>query len=245
MPEWLLYLAWFVAGIFATGALWYFLSQRNYHASLWAAYIAVVVALLAVALQIRNDLVRCEEKARSAYTGILQAQQHIVVSGTQHVWPKVEFGDSGAIPMYAGPQGSPLFTFAEDMKLTIVREEGHVKVSTIIRDRTGRVVAELVKNEWRVNPHNSWDRNYTSDALEVRDPTSDIVLQIKVLEDRVQLQAKFHDSGGRGFEFGKVLGPQGWGGGIEITGPAYPQLQMRIAPIFKYPSDSRFGSLLK
>lgn len=35
-PDWLLNLTWFAAGISATGALWYFLSQRNYHASLWA-----------------------------------------------------------------------------------------------------------------------------------------------------------------------------------------------------------------
>lgn len=237
-PDWLLNLTWFTAGISATGALWYFLSRGKYRAGLLAGCFAVAVVLLAVMLHIRND-------ARSAYTGTLQARNQVVVSATQHVWPKVEFGDSGAILLYAGPQGSLLLTFAEDTKFTIVREAGQVKVSTIIRDRTGRVVAELVNNEWKVNPNNSWDRNYTSDALEVRGPIGDTVLQVRVLEDRVQLQAKFYDSDGRGFAFGKVLGPQGWGGGIEITGPADPQLHMKIAPMFKYPSDSHFGELVE
>jgi hypothetical protein len=99
-PDWLLNFTWFAAGISATGAVWYFLSQGNYHATLWAGYITVIVALLAVTLHIRNDLIRREKDARSAYTGILQTQRQMVVSGTQHVWPKVEFGDSGSILVY-------------------------------------------------------------------------------------------------------------------------------------------------
>jgi hypothetical protein len=79
----------------------------------------------------------------------------------------------------------------------------------------------------------------------VKDPTGDIVLQVKVLEDRVQLQAKFYDSDGRGFAFGKVIGPQGWGGGVEITGSERPYLRMKIAPMFKYPSHSHLGELLE
>jgi hypothetical protein len=156
----------------------------------------------------------------------------------------VEFGDSGAILRYTGPQGSPLFTFAEDTRLTIVSENGKVKVTVTIRDKTGRVVAELIKNAWKVNPQNSWDRNYTDDALEVRDPSGDVVLQVKALPDRIQLQAKFYDSSGRGFGFGKVLGPDGWGGGLEFTGPANPQLRLKITPMFKYPSDLHLGELV-
>lgn len=58
-------------------------------------------------------------------------------------------------------------------------------MSLVIRDRSGRLVAEIVNNEWKVNPQNAWDRNYSADALEVRDPTGDIVLQVKALADRI------------------------------------------------------------
>lgn len=59
-PDWLHQLLWFLAGIFATGAVWYFLSVKDFHNALWAGFIAVVVCLLCVALLIRNDLIRRE-----------------------------------------------------------------------------------------------------------------------------------------------------------------------------------------
>ena len=150
-----------------------------------------------------------EEKseAQRAYAGRLKSQ--VLLSPGGNVYPKFEFGDSGAILMFTGPQGSPLFKLAADNDLTILVENGQVKVSTVIRDKGGRVVAEITKNEWKVNPQNSWDRNYSSEALEVKDPSGDIVLQIKVVEDRVQFQAKMYDATGRGVGFGKVLGPNG------------------------------------
>lgn len=188
-----------------------------------------------------GKLIDRDKEMRTAFSGELKAKEQILISAKDHVWPKVEFGDSGAIFLFAGPQNSPLITFSEDTKLTIIREEERVKVSLTIRDKSGRIVAELLKNEWKVNQQNSWDRNYTSDALEVRDPTGDIVLQVRALSDRVQLQAKFFDSTGRGFAFGKVIGPQGVGGGIEFTGPDNPQLQMKFEPLFKYPSSSHLG----
>lgn len=61
-PDWLHQSLWFVSGVFATGAFWYFLSQKNYHATLWSGFGAVVVALLAVVLLIRNDLIRRERE---------------------------------------------------------------------------------------------------------------------------------------------------------------------------------------
>lgn len=60
-PDWLIQIAWFIAGVFATGAIWYFLSQNNYHFALWSGFGATVCALLAVTLLIRNDLVRREQ----------------------------------------------------------------------------------------------------------------------------------------------------------------------------------------
>lgn len=150
-----------------------------------------------------------EEKseAQRAYAGRLKSQ--VLLSPGGNVYPKFEFGDSGAILMFTGPQGSPLFKLAADNDLTILVENGQLMVSTVIRDKGGRVVAEITKNEWKVNPQNSWDRNYSSEALEVKDPSGDIVLQIKVVEDRVQFQAKMYDATGRGVGFGKVLGPNG------------------------------------
>jgi len=59
-PDWLHQLLWFVSGVFATGAFWYFLSQKNYHATLWCGFAAVVVTLFTVALLLRNDIIKRE-----------------------------------------------------------------------------------------------------------------------------------------------------------------------------------------
>jgi hypothetical protein len=53
-PDWLHQSMWFIAGIFGTGAVWYFLSQRAHHAAFWSAVGAGVFASVAVALSIRN-----------------------------------------------------------------------------------------------------------------------------------------------------------------------------------------------
>jgi len=182
-----------------------------------------------------------EKAAKQAYVGRLETEQKVILSADQQLYPKLEFGDSGSILVYTGPRGAPLFKIAEDNDITIEVEGGQVKVSTKIRDRNGQVIAEIMKNEWKVNPNNSWDRNYSKNALEVRDPTDDVVLQVRLVEDRVQFQAKLYDATGRGIGFGKALGAKGLGGIIEMTGPNHPELTLKINPIFKYPSDLHLG----
>lgn len=73
-PDWLVQLTWFTAGISATGAFWYFLGQRNYHGTLWAGYFTAVFVLLAVALLIRNDLIRRDTKPGGATDSSPQAE---------------------------------------------------------------------------------------------------------------------------------------------------------------------------
>jgi hypothetical protein len=65
-PDWLFQVMWFGAGVGGTGAVWYFLSQRSYHAALWTGFTTVVVVLLAITLHIRNDLLRGEQQGAAA-----------------------------------------------------------------------------------------------------------------------------------------------------------------------------------
>ncbi len=61
-PDWVFQLMWFIAGVGGTGAVWYFLAERNYHALLWTVF-ATVVVLFVVALHIRNNLLRRDQQA--------------------------------------------------------------------------------------------------------------------------------------------------------------------------------------
>ena len=92
-----------------------------------------------------------------------------------------------------------------------------------------------------MNQNTAFDRNYSQEALEVRDAGGDVVLQIRVKEDRVQFAGKFYDNNGRGVPFGKLTdGAGNMVGGIELTGPGR-ELRLRIEPLFRYPSDQHLG----
>jgi hypothetical protein len=73
-PKWLFQVMWFGAGVGGSGALWYFLSQQNYLAVTLTAVATGMVVLIAVALHIRNDRLRSEQKIATANPNPLPEQ---------------------------------------------------------------------------------------------------------------------------------------------------------------------------
>lgn len=55
VPDWLIQTIWWFSGIFATGALWYFLSIKDYSFAAGSGVVALVFAIIAVALHRRKD----------------------------------------------------------------------------------------------------------------------------------------------------------------------------------------------
>lgn len=153
----------------------------------------------------------------------------------------VEIGNSGLTFEHTNfPSG--ILKFTENNFLTIAKDDKGIKVSVLIRDKNGNAVAELIKNEWKVNKNNSYDRNYSKDALEVKDNTGDIILQIRLLQDRVQIQAKLYDSNGSGVAVTKDR--DGSGVRFEFTINNREALEAKIKPIFKYPSELHLGEFV-
>ena len=188
----------------------------------WVTATTVILLVTSAVIQIRIARSERRAKASSAQKGVL-----------------LEIGDSGAIFAFSGPQGQPLFKLFDDSHLTVELEDGQLRVSTVIRDQTGKVVAELVKNEWKVNSGTAYDRNYSKDALEVRDASGEVVMQVRLVGDRVQFQGRFFDKDGRGVTIGTVRGPDGkMGGAMDFSG------QLRIKPIFRYPSERHLGEFI-
>ena len=199
----------------------------------------IIGAIVKIVIEIREG----KEAAKSKYAGTLEPKSTVLFSTRDNTNPRIELGDGGAIFSFAGPQGQPLFKIFNDNSLTIILDRGQVKVSTLIRDKSGSAVAELINNEWKVNINSAFDRNYSKDALEVKDNTGDIVLQVKVLQDRIQFQGKFYDNQGNGVALGKH--DSGQGGIIEKTGARHPNLELKIEPIFLYPSENHLGEFAK
>lgn len=65
VPNWLLQVTWFIAGVFGTGAFWYYLSQNNSVLTCVAAAGAVLFAALAVGLHILSDAKPIKDVAKA------------------------------------------------------------------------------------------------------------------------------------------------------------------------------------
>lgn len=63
VPEWSIQTSWWVSGIFATGAIWYFLSLKQYGYAGLAGLGAIAFAFLAVSLHRKKDKLSTESGA--------------------------------------------------------------------------------------------------------------------------------------------------------------------------------------
>ncbi|MGH6835258.1 MAG: hypothetical protein ACREC9_06850 [Methylocella sp.] len=209
--------------------------------------IALVIGC-AIALVFRNPspiAAAPEVQTPPAYTGKIEAEKvDVLLSAKKHEAARIiEIGDSGAQFLFTGAEGAPLFQFAENYNLIIESIDRKVKVSTQIRDQTRKMVAELIRNEWKVAPPpKTWDRNYNRSALEVKDEGGNVVLQVRALPDRIQIQGEWWQDESRGVRF--VSNPNGAGGLIVIFGTGFgPEQAPMIQPIFVYPSEMHMGEL--
>jgi hypothetical protein len=163
--------------------------------------------------------------------------------------PKLEIGKSGVF--LVGPSddfGKLLFPALTEAQFKVESIGGQIKVSTKIIDDKGHLIVEINRNEWQVAPSpKTWDRNYSDDALEVKDDEGRIILQVRALSDRIQLQGIWWVDLGppngvtrmtiwRGTDPRK--GPQ-----IVFTGRGSADPLPEIDPIFVYPSERHLGEL--
>ncbi|MFC2061448.1 hypothetical protein ACFLUV_02955 [Elusimicrobiota bacterium] len=206
----------------------------------------VTVILILFFLIIQLSLQKKAEKHTKIkeYTGKLASKiQNTITDYKTREYVKLEIGNSGTVFKIKRPKNEPLFSFFSENALSIWKENNEIRVSSILRNEKGEIIAEIVANEWKVNEENSYDRNYNTHALEVRDKRGDVVLQVRLVEDKIQFQGKFYDKSGNGIA---IVDPESREGIaiMEMTGETNPELKNKIKPIFKYPSELHLGELI-
>jgi len=135
-----------------------------------------------------------------------------------------------------GPDG--VFLREENEPVLSLRiESGRLMVSATLRDADGNLVAELVRNEWRLNENNIFDRNYSSNLLEVRDQSGRVVLQVVDLGQVIHFAGIFHCRNGWSYA---LLPASGSGAYMEIRPPS-ELVEGVIEPICLYPSQEHLG----
>jgi hypothetical protein len=179
-----------------------------------------------------------------ASAGVIAPRRELF-SSTAPKNPRIEIGHSGDIVEISGP--SPAFTLIlyKNSSLKVEVENGKLLVSTQIRNAAGNLIAEIVRNEWKSFPA-AWDRNYDDDTFEVRNEKGNIVLQIRALPDRIQLQGEWPSEGGqtiRLVDSKRPNAPLGSRGLIARYSGADDSKIPKIEPLFKYPSERHLGEL--
>jgi len=154
----------------------------------------------------------------------------------------------GTLMTWTGPQGADVLKIVGS-KLNIRRENGKLLVSTEVREKqSGNVIVSIIDNVWQTSNLQSvvWDKNYTANALEVKDGRGRVVFQIILLADRVRFQGEWwHEDGYGGlimrpFPYDPIKG----GPIIQYFTPTYhPEEGPQIQPMFRYPSKKHWSEL--
>jgi hypothetical protein len=191
-----------------------------------------------------------KQEATETYAGVLESESKIPKSPDQTFVPKLEIANTGTLIWLDGGYAAKfIHELLKDNNFEAVIEEGRLLVTMTIIDKDGEIVAEIVRNEWTVNPHNSFNRNYSTDSLEVKDPQEDLILQLRLVADRVQIQGRFYRSKSKLYGIEKVIGAKivdeyeedEWVS-ISLITEDFPA-KLKIRPMFKYPSELHLGEL--
>ncbi len=121
-----------------------------------------------------------------------------------------------------------------------------IEITTPIRDSSGTEIAEIKRNHWTVF-EGVQDKNYTDDTLEIKDKSGHVILQMRILPDRIQLQGVWRDKFNRGVELVPCRDPKGNIDGCIIfwDNPEQERRTIKlIDPIFRYPSKDYWGEFL-
>jgi hypothetical protein len=184
------------------------------------------------------------------YTGEI-AHPGKVIWSHENPFPMIQIGFSNVIfAPGAGEFGELILPALRREQFLIETTNGQIKVSTRVTDAAGNLIVEIIRNEWKVSPPpGTWDRNYNSNSLEVKDPKGHIILQVTIWPDMVQLQGAWHlgpEWKPAGMEY-VIVRADPSGNGAEFGFYPYnpkPEVEWpEIKPLFKYPSERHLGEL--
>ena len=184
-----------------------------------------------------------EERALAPEGDLLGGPAESFNDGKQRMAPEVEIADSGSIQIMIPKPGPPepyLKPFP-DAEFRVEYGKKGPMVSTTIRDAEGHIVATVEKNHWTVYQQFCVDKNYTDDSLEILDSSRHVVLQLRILPDRVRVQGEWWDNQGHGLRI--VKGADGHAYSA-LLGPQIKKNELLIKPVFMYPSRYHWRELI-
>jgi hypothetical protein len=159
---------------------------------------------------------------------------------------QIELGHPGFKFIIDNPADAkmPLFLFFREKDKLLVELINEVPaLTTELKDKNGKVIVTIERNHWTVNRDQGivWDKNYSDDALEVKDGRGKVVLQVRALPDRIQVLGEWHSESGDGWRITQDTEADGEHTLIMPLCCFYDDPPYSIVPIFKYPSSEHWG----
>lgn len=212
--------------------------------------IYVSLSLLTMLAGVAHQVVADRERSSGVWFGVLDSRASSLGCALdrvfrQEMWPTVEIGRSNTTFNRTEFIDQRFFSFFEDSEVTVTIECGRPLVTARFIDPSGVVLADIDRNEWKVNQGAAFDRKFDDRALEVKDSRGDIAIQVEALDDRVRLQARLFGRDGTGVYLGEDPARPGGGALMEITGFANQTLEFKLQPLIRYPSELHPGERLR
>ena len=178
------------------------------------------------------------EQKESALSGTIKGK---IIEGKSSV--TVHFGQSHiSVSIQALKAGMNLqpFSFIGDRNITMTLKDDSILVSADFRSFDGKIVAQIISNEWHINPNNYFDRNYDENGLEIIDQDGITKFQIDYT-DLYNIRI-----GGSFISNGSVCAflPSGQSIFLGIKDKSKEELiglGNKIETLFLYPSKNNFG----
>lgn len=173
-----------------------------------------------------------------------------ILLSKDNINPAFELGHS-SVKFEIDPRIGKVFTDSRGNDLIIKKEQGKIKVSMKIMGKDGSL-GMIRDNEWAVNT-GPYYRNYNDSALEILDKNEHVVFWVHLLGDRVQMKGILLNETGYGIafgdesDFGRDPENEGWPGlnGVIVNIDNYSESDLKIKPVFVYPSETHLGELAK
>ncbi len=162
----------------------------------------------------------------------------------QHGFPMLQVGET--VYMMSPNGVADIFPFFKDSGVRIEWGYKGPLLSTPVRDRNGNLIAEITNNHWHIYPLYCADKNYTKDALEIKDSAGHVVLQVRILPGKIKLQGEWWDTQGNGIRLVKPLNlPPSAGSMVIPLGRQIQHIESLIQPIFQYPSKEHWREFVE
>ena len=202
--------------------------------------IFIILAISIISFTYMIEFQQEQKEKATSMEGVLESDQTnppstILFSTKDNISAMLQLGTSDSRLIWTGPNGKPMLVLPKDQYIAISKDQGELKLSAKLIGRNGLMV-EIIDNEWKINPQESWDRNYNYNTLEVKDENGNVVLQVRLLYDRIQLQFISPMTNNA------LLGAEGIDY-LFTRNPTTGKYEAKIIPLFKYPSKNHFGEL--